>query len=55
MPPIFLAPQETSELGLPHPLEAYRGEELHTRINKNSSRYNATSSKSVPTQSSVGF
>lgn len=56
MPPIFLAQQETPKLrGCPTLQKLTEGEELYTRINKNSSRYNVISSKSVPAQSSVGF
>ena len=56
MLPIFLAWQETPKVrGCPTLRKLSEGEELYTGINKDSSRYNVVSSKSVPTQSSAGF
>lgn len=54
MPLIFLAQQETPKLrGCPILQKRTEGEELYTRINKNSSRYNVISSKSARALSSV--
>lgn len=55
--PIFLAQQELPKLRggsrTLQKLTVVEGEESDTCINKNSSRYNVMSSKSVPTQSSM--